>query len=98
MHCLDGPAALHELPCEVVEQFRMARGIGAQPEVIGSRHQSGTEMMEPNAVHHHPRRERVLPVGDRLSELKSTAALLEWSLLAPGQDGQKLSRSFFPQS
>ena len=95
---LERPAVLHKPPSEVVQQFGMARWIGAQPKIVGSRHQTGAKMMEPEAVNYHPGREGILPAGDGSGQLKSAAAMGERLPFVPRQDRKKLAGSLLTQS
>ncbi len=95
---LERPAVLHQPPGEVVQQFRMARWIGAQTKIVGSRHQAGAKMMEPDAVNDHPACEGILLAGNRSGQLKSAATMDKRLPLVPRQDRKKLAGSLFTQS
>ena len=83
---LEGPAVLHKPPGEVVQQFGMAGWIGAQTKIVGSRHQAGAKMMEPDAVNDHPGCEGILPAGNGSGQLESAATMDKRLPLVPRQD------------
>src|SRR4029079_16838896 len=76
----------------------MAGWIGSQPKIIRRRHQTSTKMMEPEAVHHHPGCEGIVPAGDRFGQIKSAAAMGEGLSFVPSQNRKKLARNFYTQS
>ena len=91
MHRLDRPAAGHEAVGEVIEQLRVRRRPPLLAEVIGSTHQSLSEMVLPDAVDHHACRQRVLRTAQPLGQLQATAALAVGDRLA-AEDLQEAAR------
>ena len=61
---LDAPAPGDEPAGEPFEQFRMARGIAAEPEIARRPHQTLAEVVLPDPVDHHPRREAACAAVD----------------------------------
>ena len=60
MKPLEGPAAAYELVGQPVEQLGMAGTFAKRPEIGGRPHDPTPEVVEPDAVDQHSRRERVL--------------------------------------
>ena len=70
---LDRPATADEVGGEPVEQFRMRRGAAADAEVVGRGDEAAAEVMLPDPVDHHPRREWMARTGEPLGELEPAA-------------------------
>jgi hypothetical protein len=60
MHRFHAPAARDELGGQPVEQFGVRRRFAHLAEVARRAHDALAEVMLPDAVHHHPRREGVI--------------------------------------
>src|ERR1700682_6449806 len=93
MHRLDGPAALDEPGCQIIEQLRMCRSGSALAEVARCDDQALAEMILPDAIDHAPRRQRIRRVGDPLGEFEASATLKLRSLLRI-EDLQESARRF----
>ena len=61
---LDGPAVLHELDGQVVQQFRMAGAIPGGSEVTQAPNEARPEVVMPDAIHDHTRSQRIGWAGD----------------------------------
>ena len=61
---LHGPAIVHELRGQPVQQFGMRRHAAAMAEIAGRRHQALPEVILPDAVDHHARGQRIVFAGD----------------------------------
>jgi len=59
VHFLDRPAAADEDRRQVIEQFGMRRRVAAEAEIARRADQTRAEMMQPDAVDHHPGRQRI---------------------------------------
>ena len=60
MQLLDAPSVLDEARGEVVEQLRMTGRLGHHAQIVRRGHEALPEMMLPDAVHQHARRERIV--------------------------------------
>ncbi len=69
---LDVPAALDELVCQPVEQFRMRRGRRLRAEVVGVFDEAAAEMSLPDAVDDHAGDERIGRVGEPAGQCRAT--------------------------
>ena len=76
----------------------MARLFGAQPEIARRLHQSGAEVMLPDAVYHDARSERIVRAGNGAGEFESSAALPERLALWAGDYFDELARYFLAQA
>ncbi len=85
VHGLDRPAGPDEFRGQPVEQLGM-RGRGAEPaEVVRRPYQPLAEMVLPDAVHHHPRGQRILRAGQPASQFQPAAALVNGLLIFSGE-------------
>ena len=78
VHGLNRPAACDELYRQVVEQPGMRRPLAKLAEVAGSGHEPPAEMLLPDAVDHHSRREGVFGRRDGLGQRQPPAAVAEF--------------------
>src|SRR5215467_301421 len=81
MHGFDRPMTLDESVCQIIEQFGMAGSIPELSKVAWRADDTGAEMVLPDAVHHHARRQWIFRAGDRLRQFQTPAALPERSRL-----------------
>ena len=72
---LDGPALFDEAGGEVIEQFGIGGRLADGAEVIGSRDDSLPEQMQPDAVCHDARGERIGGAGNEIGDLEAAAAV-----------------------
>src|SRR5215472_7162536 len=86
---LQGPAALDESSSQIVEELRMRRTLTHHSEVARRVHDSTTEVMFPDPVHHHSRSQRVS--HNRLGEFQPAATVCEGQRFSIGrtQDRRK---------
>src|SRR5581483_5446133 len=77
LHVLDAPSAAHEFRGEPVQQFGMRWAIAHDAKVAWSSYNAFSEMMLPEAVHHHARGERIRRVGDPVRKRRSAAGRVE---------------------
>ena len=81
MELFDRPAIVDEAERELVEEFGMTWTSASGTEVIGIGGQRTAKVPEPNSVHHHAGRQRILgrgnPVGERESPAVNLARQLE---------------------
>src|SRR5205085_11337077 len=92
---LDRPAGGEALR-QVVEQLGVRRRLAELAEVARGADEALAEVVLPDAVDHHARRQRVVGAGDGLRQLQPAAALREW----PGvgaQDREELARRLLGQ-
>ena len=92
MQLLERPAARDELTRQMIEQFRVSRSFASQSEIAGRSHQTGSEVVHPDAIDDDSRGERVVGTGNRPREFQPSAAVLKRLPLAASQRGQELSR------
>ena len=71
---LHRPAFLDERGGQVVEQLGVRRQFADVAEVVDRADQAGAEQMMPDAVDHHPRRQRIVGAGDPLGQFQPAAA------------------------
>src|SRR5260221_9854045 len=90
MEFLERPAFVHESRGKVVEQLRMRRRIGANAEIARGADEARAEMSQPDAVHQHARRQRIVFACDGLGEFQPAAALLKRLPLVAGKEFPKL--------
>ena len=76
VHPLDLPAASHEFVGQPVEQFRMRRRLAELAEVVGRRHDAAAEVVLPQPIDEHPRRQRIVLGGDPVRQHRAPAARL----------------------
>ena len=93
---LDRPAVFHEVHRQEIEQLRVRGPFPVEAKITGAGHQRHAEMMHPNAVHHHPGGERILPAGDLAGHLQPAAALGEGLPILPLQHPEVLAGHLVP--
>src|SRR5262245_19634957 len=71
----------------------MARRFGHRPKIVGSRNKTLAEMVKPNAIHHHARRERIVFARDRAGEFKASAADFVFGANRTREHFEKTSRN-----
>ena len=87
VHALEGPGGTpvahapgspgrwaREFDCQPVEQFRVGWSVAGDAEVTRRGDDSRAEMLLPQAIHHHPGRQRILGIGDPFGERGTAAA------------------------
>ena len=72
---LDRPAVADESPGKVIEQLGMRRHVAGHAEIVDGFDDSFAEEMMPDAIHDHPRSERILRAGEPLREFEPAALL-----------------------
>ena len=92
MQLLQGPAGLHELQSEIVEQFRVSRWITTEAEIARCADQPGTEVVHPHAIYDDARGQRILGVDDRTRQFQPPAPIFERSFVAAAQTRQEARR------
>ena len=65
------PSASQELGCQPIEQLRVSGRIGQKAKIIRRPDNCLTKMMLPNAIHQHPRCQRIARVSDPARKLQS---------------------------
>ena len=70
---LDRTAGASEFGSKVIQQLRMTRSLSPEAEVIGRFHQTATEVLLPNPIDHHPRRQRIGRIGQPTGQFEATA-------------------------
>src|SRR5580693_5604359 len=80
------------MPREIIEKFGMSRGFAARAEVIGCADDALAKMVEPDAIHQHARRQRIVLARYVLRQLQPAAALLERRRVARRKNAQKMAR------
>ena len=93
MQFLDRPAVVHERRGQPVEQLGMRRRFAAQTEIARRAHQTGAEVVQPDAIDHDAGRQRI--IGDRRSPRASSSRPLPWRngwRLLAGHHFEKLPR------
>src|SRR5678815_3161081 len=75
----------------------MTRTIPHESKVARRAHDPGTEVMMPDPIRDHARRQRILRARDRLGQLEPPAALLERGRFAIAQRRQESPRYFLAQ-
>src|SRR5437879_646922 len=50
VQALDAPPLVHELHRQPIEQFRVARRLALDAEILGRRHQPDAEVLQPDAI------------------------------------------------
>ena len=88
----------HETRGQIVQQFGMAGPVAHLAEVAGRAHDARAEMIEPDAIHHHARGQRIGRAGDRFGEFSPPAPSLEGPRFAIAQDGKEAPRRLFAQA
>ena len=72
---LHAVAAGHEFVGQIIQQLRMRGALAHAAKIIGRGHDAAAEVILPDAVHHHARRQRILrihdPLGQRLARITS---------------------------
>ena len=73
MQCFQTPFVFNELCCEVIQKLRVRgeRALGA--EIIFRLYQAGTEIVLPQTIHRHARRQRVLGIHEPAGQVETTA-------------------------
>src|SRR5262245_33191992 len=82
MYRFDRPPLLDKAVCHIVQQFRMCWPLSQLTEVASARYESGAKVMLPDPIDHHPRRQRVLWIGNRFSQLQSPATFRKWNRIS----------------
>ena len=85
MHRFGRPPALDEARGEIVEQFRMAGAFAHASEVARRVYDAAAEVVQPNAVDHDPRGERIVVTCDGLGQVEPAASGLEWFTAENGE-------------
>ena len=84
---LDGPAVVHEPGCQPVQQLGMRGLVTHHAEVARSSHQAFSEVMLPDAIHDHPRGQRIVrahqPLGQGQAALTGSCRRGEDRLCGP---------------
>ena len=71
VHALERPFARDQFRGEPIEQLRMRRRATLEAEVVRRAHDALPEVMQPQAVDHYTRGERMIGAGDPLRKLQS---------------------------
>ena len=88
---LRGPIALRAEPvCQPIEQFRMRGCLAEHAEIVRCGHDAASEQMQPDAIDHHPREQRIRRIGDGARQIDPSAAVPEGSL---GRTTQRFQES-----
>src|SRR5260221_12145421 len=87
MHPLQAPAVLDEADGQPVEQLGMSRPRALRAEVIGSRDNTSSKMILPNAIDDHARRQRIVRPGQPARERKTAARMRRASRLIGNAKG-----------
>src|SRR5262245_26071784 len=95
MHRFDGPAALDERICQVVEQLSMCRPFAAFSEVARSAHDSLTEMPLPYSISHDTGRQGIGRVSQPIRQFATAAADRDGRLAVARQSPRKAFRNQF---
>ena len=90
MEFLHGPAILGKVPREIIQQGGVGGIGGAQSEFVDGRDDTLAKVMQPNAVNHHARSERVVLGSNSLSKFQPTRAILEWLAVFTGKNLEEL--------
>ena len=67
--------------------------IAARSEIAGAVYNAASKMPLPDAIDDHARSERIVPIGDRVGQIQTPAAMREWPL-GVIQRGEEMRRSF----
>ena len=70
----------------------MRRRLAAQAKIAGRPHQRVLEIVQPDPIDDHARRERIVAAGDRAGQFQPAAARTERLAVFAGQHAQKLPR------
>ena len=95
MHRFDRPTGRDETRRETIEQFGMRRRLALFAEVVRRRNDSFAEMVQPDAIHHHARGERIFRIGDPFGELHGGRCLSCRRELGAAEDGEETARNNF---
>src|SRR5947209_14661143 len=98
MQSLDGPTRFHKVMCQVIKQLGMGRRLTELAEVSRRAHDAFAKMLLPDAVYHDSRGQRILRIGDPLSQLQAAAALCDGSLVIAGDDAREMPRHQLAQA
>ena len=93
MQRLEAPAAGDEFGRQPVQQLRMRRRIRADSKISGSRDETRSEMMRPDAIHHDPRGQWIGGINDGLRHFQPPAAVFKGFAIRSGQQREKLTRN-----
>ena len=85
----EGPPRLPEISRQPIEQCRMGRRIAQRAEIVDRRHQAATEEMCPHPVDGDPRKQWIVRVHHRFSQLPPAAPLADREALGRGQGFQE---------
>ena len=91
MQFLERPTVLNKRRRQPVEQFRVRRPLARAAKVIRVTGNRLAEVPLPYAIHHHARRQRVVPAGNPLRQLGATSALIRrhrGALFGAGEQAQ----------
>ena len=94
VHRLQAVSVGDELSSQPVEQFRMTGRFPARTEVVRRAHQAPAEMPLPDAIHHDPRRQRML--CDPAAQFSPTA-LPQVGYFLTAEDREPAARRFLAQ-
>ena len=70
---LQRPAVGHETPGQIIEQLRMAGRLAQHAKIVDRRHDARAKQMMPDAIHHHPRHQRIVGRDQRLGQFQPAA-------------------------
>ena len=94
MERLQRPAVPDQPLRQVIEQRGVAGAVAGLPEVARRADDPLAEMMLPQPVHDHSRRERIVGCGDGFGQFPSAAAIGERRRISAGQHLQEPPRRF----
>ena len=92
MHGFHGPAAVHEHPGQVVEEFRVTWRLAELAEVAGRPDDAFAEVLLPQAIDHHAGRQRIVAAGNPPGKLHASAPSRDGWLPVPCQDAREMPR------
>src|SRR5690606_26108151 len=72
------PLVLHESRSKVIEQLGMAGQFSRRTKVIHSAHEAGPQEVVPDAIDDNATCERVLRIGEPLSQFEATALIARY--------------------
>ena len=75
MQRFERPVILHEIGCQVIEQFSMDWLWRAGAKIAWCRNETFAKMPLPNAVDDHASGEWIVGIGNRFGQLTTTASL-----------------------
>ena len=94
---LDRPAFLHETVGQKIQQLGVAGPIARLAEVVYRRHDPFPKVVLPDAIDHHPGRQRIPGVDDPVRQLQAPASLHDWGLILTRQDLKEAPRDLRTQ-